>query len=62
MLIRTRNLTFNQKTGDANTDQEVEFQISQGKGSAIGLNYGATSKQLTLEVAGENRNRRRESR
>ena len=40
--LRTTNLLFNQKTGDASTAQEIEFSIPQADGSAVGLTYVAS--------------------
>jgi lipopolysaccharide export system protein LptA len=46
--LKTTDLVFNQKTGDARSDGEVEFEVPQAKGSAVGLSYNATSNVLTL--------------
>ncbi len=46
--LETRDLVFNQKTGDAHADGEVDFAVPQGHGSAVGLNYVARSNVLTL--------------
>ncbi len=46
--IKTADLVFNQKTGDAHADGEVDFEVPQAHGSATGLNYIARSSVLTL--------------
>ena len=45
----TTNLLFNQKTGNAQTLEKVEFSLPQASGSAVGLSYVATSTVLTLQ-------------
>src|SRR3984893_16416836 len=45
----TTNLLFNQKTGNAITQERVEFSLPQANGSAVGLSYVATSTVLTLQ-------------
>jgi lipopolysaccharide export system protein LptA len=45
----TRNLLFNQKTGNANTQERVEFSLPQANGSALGLSYVANTTILTLQ-------------
>ncbi len=47
--LRTTNLTFNQKTGNAFTSEKVDFSTPEAKGSAIGLTYIANSTLLTLQ-------------
>jgi lipopolysaccharide export system protein LptA len=47
--LRTTNLLFNQKTGDASTTQKIEFSIPQADGSAVGLTYVASTTLLTLQ-------------
>src|SRR5581483_2295586 len=47
--VKTSGLQFNQKSGIARTDQEVDFRIPQATGSAIGAVYDANLKRLTLE-------------
>src|ERR1700758_230809 len=44
----TRDLVFNQKTGDAFTDAKVELNMPQIVGSATGLHYTAKDDALTL--------------
>ncbi|HXY13717.1 MAG TPA: LPS export ABC transporter periplasmic protein LptC [Terriglobales bacterium] len=46
--LRTSGLVFNQKTGDAYTDQKVEFQLPQANGSGEGVSYVANTNVLTL--------------
>jgi lipopolysaccharide export system protein LptA len=46
--LKTTDLVFNQKTGDAHADGKVEFSIPQANGSALGLNYVAHASVLTL--------------
>jgi lipopolysaccharide export system protein LptA len=45
----TTNLLFNQKTGNAQTLEKVEFSLPQASGSALGLSYVATTTVLTLQ-------------
>jgi lipopolysaccharide export system protein LptA len=47
--LRTSDLVFNQKTGDAFTTASVEFQMPQASGSAVGAHYAAKENVLTLE-------------
>ena len=47
--LKTSGLIFNQKSGNAHTNQRVEFRVSQGSGSAMGVNYLAKTNVLTLE-------------
>lgn len=47
--VKTTNLVFNQKTGDARTDSKVEFSLPQLSGSAIGARYDADQSTLTLQ-------------
>ena len=47
--LRTTNLLFNQKTGDASLRRKVEFSIPQADGSAVGLTYVADTTLLTLQ-------------
>jgi lipopolysaccharide export system protein LptA len=47
--LRTTNLLFNQKTGNASTAQKVEFSIPQADGSAVGLTYVANTTLLTVQ-------------
>ena len=47
--LRTSNLVFNQKTGDAFTTADVEFQMPQATGSAVGAHYAAKENVLVLQ-------------
>jgi lipopolysaccharide export system protein LptA len=47
--LKTTNLVFNQKTGDAWTDSLVEFHVPQTSGSAVGAKYSAQDNLLTLQ-------------
>ena len=46
--LQTRGLVFNQKTGDANTPEKVEFRIPQASGSAVGVSYVGKTNVLTM--------------
>jgi lipopolysaccharide export system protein LptA len=46
--LKTRDLVFNQKSGDAHTDARADFQTPQATGSAIGISYSAKTNTLTL--------------
>ena len=47
--LKTTNLVFNQKTGDAWTASLVEFHVPQSSGSAVGAKYSAKDNALTLQ-------------
>lgn len=47
--LKTSGLVFNQKTGNGQTTQKVEFQTPQASGSAVGATYVAKGGVLTLE-------------
>jgi len=47
--LKTTNLVFNQKTGDAWTPSLVEFYVPQTRGSAVGAKYSAKDNVLTLQ-------------
>jgi len=47
--LTTTNLLVNQKTGNASTQEKVEFSIPQANGSAMGLSYVANTAILTLQ-------------
>ncbi len=57
--LKTRNLTFNQKTGDAFTTERVDFRVQQAAGSAVGATYTAKTgllemkSQVHVAVSGE---------
>ena len=46
--LKTTNLVFNQKTGDAWTTSLIEFYVPQTSGSAVGAKYSAQDNLLTL--------------
>src|SRR6185295_6307110 len=47
--LTTTNLLFNQKTGNAQTQEKVAFSLPQASGSSIGLSYVANTTVLTLQ-------------
>lgn len=47
--MKTTNLVFNQKTGNAWTPALVEFYVPHLSGSAVGANYDANGNILTLQ-------------
>jgi lipopolysaccharide export system protein LptA len=47
--VKTTNLVFNQKTGDAWTPSLVEFYVPETSGSAVGAKYSAKDNALVLE-------------
>jgi lipopolysaccharide export system protein LptA len=47
--LKTSGLVFSQKTGDASTNERVEFSLPQASGSAVGVRYLAGSGELALE-------------
>jgi lipopolysaccharide export system protein LptA len=47
--VKTTNLVFNQKTGDAWTPSLVEFYVPETSGSAIGAKYSGKDNALVLE-------------
>jgi lipopolysaccharide export system protein LptA len=47
--LTTTNLLFNQKTGNALTQEKVVFSLPQADGSAVGLSYVANTTLLTLQ-------------
>ncbi|SRR5579871_1584262 len=46
--LKTRDLVFNQESGDAFTAAKVDFRMPQASGSAVGVQYSARSNTLTL--------------
>jgi len=46
--VKTRGLRFEQKTGVADTDQPVEFQLPRAAGTAMGANYNSKTGVLIL--------------
>jgi len=49
--VRTSGLVFNQNTGVATTDEQVQFSTLQGSGSAVGASYDSKAGSLVLEHA-----------
>lgn len=49
--VRTSGLTFMQKTGDASTQQPLEFQLPRAAGTAIGASYNSKTGILVLNSA-----------
>ncbi len=47
--LKTSGLVFNQKTGLAHTDQQIEFRIPQASGTAVGAGYDSRSNTMILE-------------
>jgi lipopolysaccharide export system protein LptA len=47
----TRDLVFNQKTGEARTEAPITFAVADAKGSATGAVYDATQGVLILQKA-----------
>ncbi|HKW17833.1 MAG TPA: LPS export ABC transporter periplasmic protein LptC [Terriglobales bacterium] len=47
--LKTTDLVFNQKTGNAWTPAKVEFYVPQISGSAVGANYDSKQDVLTLQ-------------
>jgi lipopolysaccharide export system protein LptA len=45
----TRGLVFNQKTGDANTTERVDFRTPEATGWAVGAHYSANQSELLLD-------------
>lgn len=46
--LTTSGLTFNQKTGVAETRERIEFRIPQGTGSALGVRFDSKASVLTF--------------
>ncbi len=46
--LRTRDLVFNQESGDATTDARVDFHTPQASGWAVGVQYSGKTNVLTL--------------
>ena len=49
--VTTSGVTFNQATGEATTDQRVDFVLARAAGSAIGATYSAKDGVLVLDHA-----------
>ena len=47
--IVTNSLTFNQKTGQAHTDDEIQFRTLQASGTAKGAFYDSNTNQLQVK-------------
>jgi lipopolysaccharide export system protein LptA len=47
--LTTSGLSFNQKTGDADTKERVDFTIAQASGWATGAHYDSKQNQLALD-------------
>lgn len=46
--LKTRDLVFNQESGDATTDARVDFSTPQATGWAVGVQYSGKTNVLTL--------------
>ena len=46
--LKTRDLIFNQNSGDASTAARVDFRTPQASGWAVGVQYSGKSNTLTL--------------
>jgi lipopolysaccharide export system protein LptA len=46
--LKTRDLVFNQNSGDASTNARVDFSTPQASGSAVGVQYSGKSNTLTF--------------
>ena len=46
--VKTRGLTFLQKTGEASTGQQVEFQLPRAAGTAVGADYNSKTGVVVL--------------
>ncbi len=46
--VRTHGLTFMQKTGEATTSQQVQFQLPRAAGTAIGADYSSKTGVVVL--------------
>src|SRR5947199_81892 len=49
--LKTSNLSFNNKTGFAQTKERIEFRIPDANGSAVGATYDLKQNLLTLQSA-----------
>jgi lipopolysaccharide export system protein LptA len=47
--LKTSGLTFNQKSGMANTSQKIEFRVPEASGAATGATYDSHNGVLTLK-------------
>jgi lipopolysaccharide export system protein LptA len=46
--VKTRGLTFLQKTGEASTEQQVEFELPRAAGTAVGADYNSKTGVVVL--------------
>jgi len=46
--LKTKDLVFNQESGDATTDARVDFRTPQAAGWAVGVQYSGKTNTLTL--------------
>jgi lipopolysaccharide export system protein LptA len=46
--VRTSGLSFDQNSGVASTSQRVDFDVTQGSGSAVGASYDSQNGRLVL--------------
>src|SRR5271168_2899836 len=46
--LKTKDLVFNQNSGDASTDARVDFRTPQATGWAVGVQYSGKTNTLTL--------------
>ena len=46
--LKTKDLVFNQNSGDASTDARVDFSTPQASGWAVGVQYSGKTNVLTL--------------
>ena len=49
--LRTSNLSFNRKTGLAQTREKIEFRIPEAAGSAVGATYDSHTSVMRLDSA-----------
>lgn len=47
--VKTHGLTFLQKTGEASTQQKVEFELPRGAGTAVGADYNSKTGVVVLD-------------
>ncbi|HTM18051.1 MAG TPA: LPS export ABC transporter periplasmic protein LptC, partial [Terracidiphilus sp.] len=47
--VKTSGLIFNRESGEASTENKVEFSLAQGNGSAVGAKYDAHDGVLVLD-------------
>ena len=48
LQVRTSNISFNRDTGEASTQEKVEFESPQGHGSALGVSYSSQTAVVRL--------------